>query len=415
MESPLPIVALLGLSVTVWLANAILGDPRAGRHDDVLHFALRGIAQLLGMAGVVALFWWSFATLGLLMFGILAVVAWMIYTQSRASRRRALVYLLAAASERGMPLAPAVEALADESGGLLSGRLDHLAAWLRQGVSLPDALANTGRVAPPLLASAAAVGEAAGCLPEAMRQAAVEQAASARRTERVVGRLWYLVFSLGMALSTLNFVGMWIVPKMQIITSDFGVDLSQLDFIGDLLFGNSALIVLAYLSLPMLFVVIVFSLSLLWNPTAPWPLRWALWKLPLRGVLDLLSLAVQRQMPLPSALSVLGDKLPAGRLRWRLWLAAVSISDGGAFEHAMQRQGLFTKAQAGVVHAATRVGNLPWALREIGATVGRRETRRLNQALNLVTALCLAAIIGMVAAAAILAFVPLVALIRSMV
>lgn len=415
LETLYPLLTLLGLASIVAVAAWLVADPRWRRQDDLALFALRGASQLLFVGGLSALFVWSFAAAGFLILGLVLIVAWLIAAQTRAGRRRAVVYFLAAAAERSMPLGPAVEALAEESPGRMGARLEGLAARLRQGTPLPEALARTPRIGTPLLPSAAAVGQQCGCLPHTLRQVAQDQSGMLRLMEQLVSRLWYLVFSLAIAINALLFFRHWILPRFKLLVDDFGVQLEPGgSSIWALLTSPSFLVALGYVALPLGLATVGLSLSLLWNPASPKPLGWLLWRLQLRGVLDLMALAVERRASLPSALCLVGDYLDAGRLRARLRRAAGAMIAGEPFEAALKRERLLTPAQAGVLHAAQRVGNLPWALHEVASTVGRRETRRVQAAINLMSALFMVVMACLVLMAALAVILPLVQLLGTL-
>ena len=81
--------------------------------------------------------------------------------RAAASRRGALLWVLAIAVEKQLPLVPVLEAFADDSRGLWRTRTLELAAALRSGVSLPDALQELPGVVPHSAVLAARVGAAA--------------------------------------------------------------------------------------------------------------------------------------------------------------------------------------------------------------------------------------------------------------
>ena len=64
----------------------------------------------------------------------------------RSTQQDSLLWILAIAAERGMPLAPTVAAFADQYGGKYRRRIMNLAAQLDSGCSVPEALERVPRV-----------------------------------------------------------------------------------------------------------------------------------------------------------------------------------------------------------------------------------------------------------------------------
>ena len=77
---------------------------------------------------------------------VLAITAGFVAARLRASRQEALLSLLAIAAERGMPLAPAVSAFADQFRGRAQRRILNVVAQLNAGKPLPEALEQPRRV-----------------------------------------------------------------------------------------------------------------------------------------------------------------------------------------------------------------------------------------------------------------------------
>ena len=96
----------------------------------------------------------------------------MILAAGASTRQDSLLSVLAIAAERGMPLAPAVVAFADQYRGLSYRRIMDLAAQLNWGTMLPEALERSRKLVSRDAILLAWVGQAAGRLPRALRMAA---------------------------------------------------------------------------------------------------------------------------------------------------------------------------------------------------------------------------------------------------
>ncbi len=70
------------------------------------------------------------------------------YRKYMAGERRALLWMLAVAAEKGIPLEQAARAFADERSVQIGARVSHLADLLESGVPLPAALALTRNALP---------------------------------------------------------------------------------------------------------------------------------------------------------------------------------------------------------------------------------------------------------------------------
>ncbi len=129
--------------------------------------------------------------------GVFMILAWGLTT-----KQDALLHILAIAAERGMPLAPAVAAFADQYRGLAHRRIMHMAARLNWGVPLPDALEGARSLVTRDATLLAWVGQAAGRLPKALRKAADSRSSQLPVWTSIAARLAYiLVVMLGHARS----------------------------------------------------------------------------------------------------------------------------------------------------------------------------------------------------------------------
>ena len=153
--------SLLGLSILgaalLWAVKLVYGN-RSGCSDDILKriFLLAGwILLVLGVVIGFALF--SFL-IPLPILGLVIVGA--AYRKYMAGERRALLWALAVAAEKGIPLEQAARAFADERSVQIGARVSHLADFLESGVPLPAALALTRNALPSdaLLAAFGRIG-----------------------------------------------------------------------------------------------------------------------------------------------------------------------------------------------------------------------------------------------------------------
>jgi len=117
-----------------------------------------------------------------------------------------------------------------------------------------------------------------------------------------------------------------------------------------------------------------------------WPLPgegWFFRALYSASVLDALSLAAERQHPLPETLRALAESDPRGWIRRRLKQALVDIEAGREWCESLYAQGLLRRTDVAVLRSAQRTGNLAWAIQEMADGNRRSFFRRLETCIHI--------------------------------
>jgi type II secretory pathway component PulF len=345
--------------------------------------------------------------------GIVCVllVVWRVYRASQYS----LIATLAVAAERQIPLIPAVEALAVERWGLARSRTRKLAALLRAGWTLPDALAQVGGLVPRRALALIRMGHESDLLAASLREALTERETFAGLKMATAGRLWYLLVCLVYATLVFAFVTIKIVPAFHKIFSDFGMQLPWLTQAVMSVSGDFASI------LPLVCLLIgllATTLSILWYfDVVPFRLPllgWPAWRLHAATVLESLALWVRNARPLPEAIALLARWYPHWPLRRRLDRVLADLNAGGDWGNSLLRHDLIGRADLAVLRAARQAGNLAWAFGELAD--GRR--RRLAYSLQTLLQCTFPLVIlgyGLAVMLFVVAFfLPLIALINSL-
>ena len=229
-----------------------------------------------------------------------------------------------------------------------------------------------------------------------------------------IARMVYLILFLCFAAGVIAYLAMEILPSFQKIFADFHTTLppTTTNLIGALAFAEHyqaiGFAVLAGLLAILLFTLARYVGIVEWDP--PLLRRFAL---PLEGatVLRWLADSVDGQRPLGAAVGSLARKHPKLYMRRRLHAASRRISDGADWCDSLAATGLVPQAEAGVLKAAQRVGNLPWALDDMADRLSRRFTARLTGLLSIgfpLIVLVFAAVVFLVVAGL---FIPLATLV----
>jgi len=100
-------------------------------------------------------------------------------------------------------------------------------------------------------------------------------------------------------------------------------------------------------------------------------------------ILDALSLAAGQGRPLGGAVAGLAESYPTRWIRRRLHLVWCDLEAGADWCESLCRRGLIGPADRAVLRSAQRLGNLPWALKEMAQSNRRRLAYRLYALVNL--------------------------------
>ncbi|WP_406698835.1 type II secretion system F family protein [Singulisphaera sp. Ch08] len=346
----------------------------------------------------------------------LAVVGLTLVTGRWVSQRDALLQTLAIAVEHGMPLGAAIEGLGDTQRGRSRRRLLTLARLLQEGAPLPQALQLVPGVLPRDAELSIGMGWASDRLAGALREAADPKTPERVVRAAYVPRIAYLVAVLLITKLILCFVLYFIFPKFEAIFADFGIELPR--FTVDVLVASHWFIRWGW---PILVLMTVFELTL----AVILPLSLTGWLEPnffwldrlfrsrhTAPVLRALAWVVEGGKSLSSGIAILIRYYPAGWVRNRLERTLHDLGNGTDCWESLRNQGLISPADAAILESASRVGNLPWALRETAAGAARRSALRLQRWIDILSTLVYLALGVFVLVIAAAFFTPLITLIE---
>ncbi|MFO0891442.1 MAG: type II secretion system F family protein [Isosphaeraceae bacterium] len=352
---------------------------------------------------------------GLVILFAAAVGLGVILARRRISQQDSLLWILAIAAERSMPLGQTLLAFADQYGGRVHRRIHRLASLLEDGVPVAEALDQVPRLISRDALLLAHVGQRTGRLPEALRMAASSRSSQLPIWTAIASRFAYLLFILISIQGICGFLLYFILPKFEAIFRDFGLPLPTATI--GLIEGSHWLLRLGPLLalVPpvevILLVMIPFSFAGWANYDVPFFDR-MLKRRHSALILRALSLSVAGKKPIESGMSTLADYYPTWWVRRRLIRTENHVQHGADWIDELRRQHLFEESDREVLEAASAVGNLEWAMRELAETKERRLAFRFQAAIQTLFPLVILAIGAGIFLLAIAFFAPLVELIR---
>jgi type II secretory pathway component PulF len=350
---------------------------------------------------------------------IIAAIVAMGINRHRAVGQAALLELMAAAVERGIPLASAARAFGGERRGRLGRRARRLAELLDAGMPLREALKAVPRLLPPQAAVLLCVGSDAGALAPALRQATAARIVCEPIWQVTLPKLCYVCFMPFLATGLFIFIAIKIIPQFEKIFKDFGTRLAPMT---QALIDAGCWIANYWYLTPLPWVLaaiggLLIYLGLRYAGLIGWDLPgmgWIVRRLDTAAVLDALALAAGRQRPIDQAIATLAECYPKPPIRRRLAAVLAEVRGGADWCRSLRRHGLVRQADMAVLESAARAGNLPWALGEMADSNRRRFTYRAYAAVQLAFPPIVLAYGLVVALVVVALFLPLIQLIRSL-
>jgi type II secretory pathway component PulF len=334
------------------------------------------------------------------------------------SQQNALLWSMAIATEKSIPLIPTIDAFARRRTGRIASKARQLAQLLESGVPLPDAIEHVPGIFPPRVLPMIRVGYESGALAKALRQIVSSHDIFTFIMNSLISKLLYIALVIVFGSLMLTFMIIKIIPNYVKIFRDFGGHLPAITraLIGMSNFATQTWFI--FLPIYLLFIGLIVYLIFSY-------LGWVSFYLPgmtrlLRrrhsaAILDSLSLAVENNQPLGNSMTSLAATYPQLDIRQKLCYVCVEIQRGADWCESLCRHGLIKQADQAVLSAAKRVGNLPWAMREMADSNRRRLAYRLNALVQLAyppVILCLGLLVMFVVVAL---FYPLITLIMRLV
>lgn len=301
--------------------------------------------------------------------------------RSTLEQQRSLLHTIHMSAAYGLPLAPAVQALADDETGFHAERLQRLARLLNSECSLPDALELVPRVLPDSARSQIRFGIESGNLKSATRDAiqALDDLPH-HSMKKCYDSLVGLAITVILMTWIVTFIMLKIVPTFRAIFEDFGMDMAPpmelIIEVCNVLAGIAP------------FIVVFAACFFLWV----WfgnPLRWLrrsflhpiarfLVDVDTPDLLRQIALTREAGKPVAGSMSTLARCHHNPRTRRQILRAWNEVEHGLDPWDALERQKLIRHEELKVIRASETLGNTPWALRQLANVRQSRTHQRLQ-------------------------------------
>jgi type II secretory pathway component PulF len=349
---------------------------------DPLQTLLTTTGRLLVATSLLGLLAYVWGVAALFAFPILVIVAEAAVTGLFAMERRALLAILASTAERGIPLPVAIRAYVAERKGWGARRAIRLAGELEAGLPLHQALLRSRVRLPAATMVAVQMAHGREDLGEALRDAVDDAEKDDRILAPALEKLFLLSLSSLFALGIMAGV-LVLLPRF----TDTFVDL-ELEQISPEVNNVVVQFQRAHYYGWFLLVPALLLSFLLGGVLAP-PFHFRPRNIPLisrlfrsadlAGMLRLLALSVRGGRSLADVFEELSQTHPARYLRRRLKTVSSRVSQGGDWCDALAEQRLIRRADAALLKAASRLGNLSWALEDLADNTLHRSAYGLRR------------------------------------
>ena len=227
-------------------------------------------------------------------------------------------------------------------------------------------------------------------------------------------RICYLLWVFFVGQFVVSFVLYFIIPKFEAIFKDFGTSLPPVTVFviqaSHNIVERAAIFSLAEVGLVILAIFLSTGSSVM-NITG---FDWVFRRRHIAMIFRALAITVESGRPIGPVLDSMGRWYPSRRIARDLDQAGELAAQGTHWIEALRFVRLVRPSDVGVLNAATRAGNLPWALRELADTGERRwgyKVRAWSQIMFVLAMLILGATVLVLALAY---FLPLVNLIEKL-
>jgi type II secretory pathway component PulF len=298
--------------------------------------------------------------------------------RATVAQRHSLLRLIAVSIERQVPLTMLLESWAEDESGYQRVRLRKLAAALKSGRSLPEAVEEISGILRDEDVLAIRFDSQMGT-----RTAAVRQLLDSREvglsnpTRKVRSDLIPIAMTIAAAFVVIPFLHLKIVPVYQKMMQEFSTNVPT-EFVWSL---QTARIFVGFW-----WVFVLVCLAIAWclvSTRAGRFVRHSIFDRWLRSLRELHAADVLRKLeiataagrPIPGALSTLARYYFAPQIRHKLLFVRNEVEQGADIWQSMATVDLISPPELRLLKTADRIGNRSWALGQL-ADVKTSRTRR---------------------------------------
>lgn len=409
------VLTIIGVAVLWSLRLAY--RKRGASADDSIRLILTVAGWVMIFGGVLGTALQAFLYGAPLPWITILAIAMMAVGRYRSSENRTLLWCLAAAAERGIPLEHAARSYSLERSDELGIRADRLARLLEGGTPLSLALAATRIHLPLDTLVAVRIGIETGDLGTSLAKVAKFDDDADTLLRSIFEKVFYLAVITNVLIGILMFIMLQIVPVFAKMFDEFGLELPT---------STHSLVVLTeffvyywFFLFPFVawlpFFLIVGLLHYIgWLPRNLPLINWFTLRLDGGIVMRCLALAVKQRRPLPEMIWMLAQLYPKSSVRQRLTRAGNAVNGGEHWCLALRRAKLLRPSDVAILTAAERSGNLEWALEEMADSSIRRLAYRMRVAVNVLFPTVLFSFGVFIGYVVVSLFLPLIALITGL-
>ena len=331
--------------------------------------------------------------LALAMTAYFAPILWLVilvvvisgFVRYRKAENQALIWTLAVAAERGIPLESAARSFAAERHGYLALRTRNLADYLDAAVPLSLALERSGLGVSADVRLAADLGENSGTFGASLHRVVDQMDRFDRTLRSAFDKAAYFGLLVFVGVAIVTFLMIKIVPIFEEMFVEFEMALPRATIW--LISVSRAFVEYWYIFVPFMAlaagIMVMSVLSYAGVSFQGIPLFGRLTSTSATAmVLQMLSVGVSHRRPISETLDLIAGYTRHSGLKKKLGAVSMRIAQGVHWCDALHQAGLIKNSVAQVFHAAERAGNLDWALAEMADTTVRRSALRTRAVLN---------------------------------
>jgi type II secretory pathway component PulF len=363
----LAVISILGGAV-LWSIRLVHGR-EVQASDNLLLLAATIVGWVLVLLGLF------FACTVPVALAALVIFA-MVVARYRQSERRTLLWMLAAAADRKIPLVEAVRCFSAGRKDEVGRRARRLANLLDQGQTLPQALRGSRHSLQRDAQLFVNLGASSRDLGAHLRAALDINPTLQMARDAWYGMAMYLVVFINLAVACSLFILLKTLPTWSVIVGDFDMEMAW-----------SMKLLVQAAAWDHWLVGLSIALLILANTTLLWmvlhylgvPLPEFPWRIPGYGddhttsrLLRGLAMSIESGYALPQAVDALAEQDPSRRLRHQLRRVSARLQAGIEWCEAMVRSGLIRANEATLLRASSRAEHLPWTMRHVAEMRERR-------------------------------------------